>query len=144
MNEISIRNYNSDTDYSGVLALYKNSSTYGGQYDGARDSEKRLRRLSSTNPSKILVAELEGDIVGTVTLFEDGRSAWLLRFAVQKEYEDEISKKLFKMAENTLKEMGHTQVLVYSPVNDKTLEERYTNLGLHKGNDYTAFWVDLS
>jgi hypothetical protein len=88
-----------------VFALYKISETFGGQYDDARDSKSKLDTLSSLNPHKILVAEKEETIVGTVSIFEDGRAAWLYRFALQKDNEEEISEALYKTATQILKDM---------------------------------------
>ena len=139
---IRIRRYNPDTDYTQVSDLYKDPKTYGGQYDQARDSEAKLRHLSQTKPNCILVAEIDGDIAGTVTIFEDGRSAWLFRFAVQKKFELELSKALYQEAKKILKKMGHTQVLVFAP-NDKGFDLRYHTLGFKKGGDYTAYWEDI-
>ncbi len=138
-----IRSYNPGTDYSSVEVLYKNTSTFGGQFDEARDSEKKLRKLIERTSDAILVAEKNGRIIGTVTIFEDGRSAWLYRFAVEKESEKETVDALWRKAKEVLKEMGHTQVLVYAPVGDKDFEERYTGIGFSKGNDFTAYWQNL-
>ena len=140
---MEIRNYNPKTDYEAVATLYKSSETYGGQYDDARDAEDRLKILVDQKPDAILVAENNGKIVGTVTLFEDGRSAWLYRFAVQVEDEGEIANLLNEQALSILKQKGHSQVLVYAPTNNKHFENRYTSLGFNKGNDFTAYWQDV-
>lgn len=138
-----IRVYNPITDYSSVEALYKDSSTFGGQFDQARDSEERLKDLIEKKPDAILVAEDKGEIIGTVTLFEDGRSAWLYRFAVKGNAQADVISALWAKAREILKQKGHTQVLVYAPVNNKDFEDRYTQLGFIKGNDFTAYWQDL-
>jgi len=140
---ITIRNYNSDTDYLEVSSLYKESKTFGGQFDEARDSEDRLKNLVKEKPNAILVAEIDNEIVGTVTLFEDGRSAWLYRFAIKNEENKEIGKALWKKAKEEMKNKGHSQVLVYAPVGDLDFENRYKDLGFNKGNDFTAYWQDL-
>lgn len=140
---LTIRPYNV-ADYSHVVQLYKDSSLYGGQYDDARDSEAQLAKLSASKPEAILVAETSThDIVGTVTLFEDGRAAWLYRFAVARENETHIARALYDRARQICREKGHTQVLVYAPKDDEHFEERYRALGFTKGNDFTAFWMDI-
>lgn len=78
-----IRNYQS-ADYDQLKALYLDSSTFGGQFDEARDASDRLQKKIEADPDAILVAELENKIVGTVSLIDDGRVAWLFRFAVKK------------------------------------------------------------
>jgi hypothetical protein len=82
-------------------------------------------------------------IVGTVTLFEDGRSAWLYRFAVQAEYEAEVVPLLNQQALATMKERGHAQVLVYAPEGNPHFEDRYTQNGFTKGGNFTCYWQDI-
>jgi predicted N-acetyltransferase YhbS len=136
-----IRNYRIE-DYDLVTTLYKDSSLYGGQFDEDRDSRERLEKLVTDKPDAILVAEDNGNIVGTVTLFEDWRSAWLLRFAVAENSID-VARELYLKAVEILKLKGHKQVLVYAPVGDKHFKERYHELGFNKGDDYTCYWRDL-
>ena len=140
---MKVRPYNSNTDYSQVEALYQSPNTFGGQFDKARDAKNRIDILAEKKPDCILVAESDEMIVGTVTLFEDGRSAWLYRFAVQKENELEIASKLWEEAKATMKKLGHSQVLVYAPAGNMDFQNRYTFLGFTKGDDYTAYWQDI-
>ncbi len=140
---IQIRNYNPKIDYEAIKSLYEDSSTFGGQFDEARDSEDKLKKLVDEKPNAILVAEIDNAIVGTVTLFEDGRSAWLYRFAVKKENEKEVSSALWNEAKVIMKSRGHSQVLVYAPAGDLNFENRYKDIGFNKGNDFTAYWQDL-
>lgn len=140
---IQIRNYNPKNDYEAIKSLYEDSSTFGGQFDEARDSEDKLKKLVDEKPNAILVAEIDNAIVGTVTLFEDGRSAWLYRFAVKKENEKEVSSALWNEAKVIMKSRGHSQVLVYAPAGDLDFENRYKYIGFNKGNDFTAYWQDL-
>jgi ribosomal protein S18 acetylase RimI-like enzyme len=139
---LNIRFYNSTIDYPAVKSLYSDSSTYGGQFDEARDSENRLRTLIEQKPEAILVAENDSNIVGTVTIFEDGRSVWLYRFAV-KNQDMEVNKILWDYVKEICKRLGHTQVLVYAPEGNDAFEERYTKLGFTKGGNFTAYWQDL-
>jgi predicted N-acetyltransferase YhbS len=112
---MNIRPYQ-PTDYEQVVALYLQSELYGGQFDKNRDSEERLQKRIEADPDAILVAEQDNKIVGTVSLIEDGRVAWLFRFAVQQgEQEAAITKTLCDTALTVLKAKGHHQVLVYTP-----------------------------
>ena len=137
-----IRDYKTE-DYDPIVALYKDSTIYGGQFDEDRDSKERLEKVSANTLHAILVAEDNGNIVGTVSLFEDERLAWLFRFAVA-ENEVGVAKALYIKAVEILKSKGHTQVLVYAPAGDKQYEKRYHELGFNIGNDYTCYWRDLS
>ncbi len=140
---MKIRNYNPETDYTAIEILLKTKNTFGGEFDDARDIKERLDTLEASKPGSILVAERDDQIVGTVTLFEDGRSAWLYRFAVQQENESEITQLLNRRALEIMKDRGHTQILVYAPAGDQHFEVRYTSLGFNKGGDYTAYWQDI-
>ncbi len=82
--------------------------------------------------------------MGTVSLIEDSRIAWLFRFAVVKNNnEQQVINALISKAVEILRARGHKQVLVYTPVNNKDFEQRYLALGFKKGNDYTCYWRDI-
>lgn len=138
-----IRGYE-DKDYEKIKALYRDSSLYGGQFDEARDARPLMLKRVSSDPDAILVAEINGMVVGTISIMEDGRMALLFRFAVQKgSLEVEIAKMLLTAATASLQAKGHTQVLVYTPLEGEQLHERYRQLGLHRGNNYTCYWMHL-
>lgn len=141
---MNIRNYNPATDYPGLKELYLTPHTFGGQFDEARDSQQRIGKLATEKPGSILVVNLDDQIIGSVTLFEDGRSAWLYRFAVLPEYEPEVSALLWKQARETMKKWGHEEVLVYAPEGEEAFQGRYADLGFTKGGNYTAYWQGLN
>lgn len=141
---MKIRPY-TPTDYDQIIALYKQSDLYGGQFDEDRDSAERLQKRIEVDADAILVAEYNGKIVGTISLIEDGRVAWLFRFAVTHgEHEHEVTNSLYREAVKTLKQKGHNQVLVYSPAGNAALDSRYMSLGFQRGGDYTCFWRDIA
>lgn len=130
------------TDYEQLKALYLDGSTFGGQFDEARDASSRLQKKIEADPDAILVAEQDGKLLGTVSLIDDGRVAWLFRFAVKKD-QPEALKELHENAIAILKSRGHTQVLVYTPVGKSELDSRYEGLGFTRGDDYTCYWKDI-
>lgn len=138
---MKIRNYQ-PADYDQLKALYLDSSTFGGQYDEARDGANRLQKKIEADPDAILIAEQNEKLIGTVSLIEDGRVAWLFRFAVQRD-QAEALKELHDAAMTILKSRGHTQVLVYTPVGNGELDNRYEELGFTKGDDYTCYWKEI-
>ena len=143
MKDVAIRQYH-PTDYAAVATLYKQTNLFGGQFDENRDSEERLWKRVEADPDAIFVAEEDSKVVGTVSLIEDGRVAWLFRFAVlQGENEAAITQVLCDAALKALKDKGHNQVLVYTPVGDKHLDDRYEKLGFSRGSDYTCYWRDI-
>lgn len=140
---MQIRSY-IDSDFDRLIDLYDQSELYGGQRDDNRDSRSRLQNRITNDPDAILVAEDNGNIVGTVSLIEDGRVAWLFRFAVQKiTNEKDILDQLYMHAVKRLKAKGHNQVLVYSPEGDGALDQRYEDLGFNKGGNFTCYWKDI-
>lgn len=140
---MNIRPYQS-TDYEQVVTLYRQSELYGGQFDENRDSEERLQKRIEADPDAILVAEQDNKIVGTVSLIEDGRVAWLFRFAVQQgEQEAVITKALCDAALAAFKAKSHNQVLVYTPLDNDRLDDRYEKLGFNRGGDYTCYWKSI-
>lgn len=136
-----VRSYQS-SDYEQLKVLYLDSSTFGGQFDEARDAADRLQRKIEADSDAIIVAEQDGKLVGTVSLIDDGRVAWLFRFAVPRN-KSEVAQALHDKAVALLKERGHTEVLVYTPVGNQDLNSRYEQLGFAKGGDYTCYWKGL-
>jgi hypothetical protein len=141
---MQIRNYNPNTDYEVVATLLNDSTTYGGEFDAARDTKERIDELEATKPGSVLIAEVAGEVVGTVTLFEDGRSAWLYRFSVKAEHEPAATAALWEVAQATMKARGHSQVLVYAPAGNDGFKQRYNQLGFTTGGDYTAYFQDIN
>ncbi|MBI4118159.1 MAG: GNAT family N-acetyltransferase [Parcubacteria group bacterium] len=139
----SIRNYKT-SDYAAVASLYKQGELYGGQFDLNRDSEERLARKIAEDPEAILICESGGKTVGTISLIEDTRTAWLFRFAVLKDAnEKDVLTVLCDKALAILQSRGHSQVLVLAPVGNKDFEARYAALGFEKGTDYTCYFRNI-
>lgn len=130
-------------DYKNLKSLYLRFEWYGGVFDEARDGRERLAAKIADDPHAILVYERDGELLGTISIIEDGRVAWLYRFVVG-DFDPEITKELYDAATKILKERGHSEVLVYTPVNDANLDARYDSLGLTKGGDYTCFYRTLN
>ena len=139
--KIVIRSYKAP-DYEQLKALYLDGSNFGGQFDEARDAADRLQRKIEADPDAIIVAEQDGKLVGTVSLIDDGRVAWLFRFAVPQDRLD-VVQALHDKATALLKERGHAEVLVYTPVGNQDLNSRYEQLGFTKGGDYACYWKGL-
>jgi predicted N-acetyltransferase YhbS len=139
-----VRSYQ-DSDYPQLKALYENGDLYGGQFDPARDARERLQDIIAKDAEAILVYEDNNEIMGTISLIDDGRVAWLFRFAVAHGAQEKtVAKELYQTACDIFARRGHTQVLVYSPVGHVNLDARYHELlGMNKGNAYTCYWTEL-
>jgi len=135
---LSVRHYRPE-DYDAVAALYKRGDLYGGQFDEDRDSRERLNRVTTDDPESILVCEESGKIVGTVSLLENARTAWLFRFATTTV---EAAEALHKKASSILKARVHRQVLVYAP-RDSAFKEKFAALGFTEGGEFACFWTEI-
>lgn len=135
-------NYYSNSQYLSIKELYLHSELYGGVFDEARDGQERLATKIADDPQAILVYERDGELLGTISIVEDGRVAWLYWFVV-KDFDPEITKELYDAATKILKERGHSEILVHTLVGDKNLDARYDSLGMTKGGDYTCYYKDL-
>jgi hypothetical protein len=107
-----------------------------------RDTKEKLAQLVEKKSDAILVAEVDGEIRGTVTIFEDGRSCWLYRFAVAN-HDQDILNALLNKAKEVAKELGHAQFMVFAPTGRADFEKRYKDAGFNKGDDYTCYWMDI-
>lgn len=136
-----IRGYQ-DADYGKLKELYQHPEWYGGVFDEARDGQERLARKIAADPEAIMVLEKDGELLGTISLIEDGRVAWLYRFIV-RDFEPNVTKALYDEAVKVLRQRGHTQMLVYSAIDDVNLDRRYQSLGMTKGSNYACFWKDI-
>jgi hypothetical protein len=130
-------------DYEQLKSLYAHSEWYGGTFDEARDGRERLARKITADPWSIWVYVQDGKVVGSVSLIDDGRIAWLYRLVVQ-DNDAVVTRDLYEHALKTLKKRGHEQVLVYTPAGDQTLYYRYEQLGMTRGADYTCYWASVS
>lgn len=136
-----VRGYQ-DADYEKLKALYVHLEWYGGIFDESRDGRERLAKKIIDDPEAILVYEENGTLLGTISIIEDGRVAWLYRF-IAKDFEPEVTRQLYDAAIAILKDRGHDQVLVYSSNDSRTLDQCYASLGMTKGSSYSCFWQDI-
>lgn len=136
-----IRPY-TDSDYQQLKELYGHSEWYGGVFDEARDGRERLGSKIADDPEAILVYEQDGELLGTISIIEDGRVAWLYRFVV-RDNDQQITAELYDAAAKILKSRGHSEVLIYTPAGNEELSSRYHTLGMQQGSDYTCFYKEL-
>ncbi len=137
-----IRSYE-PRDYEQLKELYHHSEWFGGQFDEARDRQELLAEKIQADPQSILVYERAAQLLGTISLIDDGRVGMLYRFVV-RDNDLEVAKELYGRATDIFKQRGHKQVLVYTPVNDPVLHDRYAQLGMTRGSDYTCYYIQLN
>jgi hypothetical protein len=131
-----------DTDYNQLKELYLHSEWFGGDFEEARDGRERLSKKIEYDPESIWVKEQDGKLIGSISLMDDGRVAWLFRFVV-KDNDQKVAQELYDKVLPLFKKRGHSQLLVYIPIGGTTLANRYSSLGMNKGNDYTTYWINI-
>ncbi len=124
------------SDYLQVKALYKEF----GWFDSETDSEVRLANKIKRDPSSIFVAEESGEVVGTISIIEDGRVAWLFRLNAKT---PSIRKMLIHKAEKLLIKKEYKEVHIFVPLNDPERQKEYTNGGFKLGSEYKWAWKKL-
>lgn len=136
---IQIRSYNPG-DYSSVKQLYEDS----GWFDGETDAEERLKAKSERDPQSLLIAINPDDVVGTVSLIEDGRIAIFFRL-VTRDGEDapQIRAKLLTAGETIFKDRGYSEAHIIAPEEDQSRQNEYEQNGFQKGNPYRWMWKKI-
>ncbi len=136
---MEIRQYR-DSDFEGVVKLYKDRTSYGGEFDASRDTEERL--LATSNSGNLYVAVSNHVVVGSVMILDNSHSFWLLRFAVDSAHQDAVAMLVEKMTD-IAKSRGHQSILVYTDHKDKALNDRYAANGFIKSNVYRCYWKEV-
>lgn len=131
-NQISVRNY-SPPDYERVKQLYIDGDLYYEPFD----SFERLQEKISRDPNSILLALESDKVVGTVSLMEDGRMAFIFRLAVDPEYRNKgIGKALMEEAEKELFKRGYPEINILVEEENMGLQEYYERQGYEEGTAY--------
>ena len=138
--DIEIRNYNPETDYSQVKQILKE----GGLFYEPTDVPERLAEKVRRDPDSIIVAATNDQVVGTVTIMEDGRMPFIFRLGVKEEFKRQgIGSRLMQDAEDRLRERGYNEVYIFVDVDKKELQGYYERQGYGKGTMYQWMYKEL-
>jgi ribosomal protein S18 acetylase RimI-like enzyme len=136
---MQIRPYTS-TDYASVIAIYKE----GELFEEEMDSEEILKRKTERDPESLLVGLKNDQIIGTVSVVEDGRFAFVFRLAVKKsERGNGVGTKLLSEAEKLLKKRGNKTVHILVNEKESELQSYYEKLHYRRGRLWRWLWKDL-
>lgn len=93
------------SDYESVISLWKQA---GLPFKPAgRDTRERIARELKSRHAVFLVAELQGEVIGTVFATHDGRKGWINRLTVASSRRRlGIAARLLKEAEQRLADQG--------------------------------------
>ncbi len=133
MSDITIRNYNTDTDYQQIKQILAES----GLFYEASETEDKLAEKVRRDADSLVVAVSEDEVVGTVSILEDGRMAFVFRLAVRgNKREQGIGSKLMEEAERRIKDRGHKEVWLLADETDQQLRDYYLKRKYEEGNPY--------
>jgi predicted N-acetyltransferase YhbS len=137
---LQVRSYEV-TDYSQVQAVLLDV----GMFDNAWDCEESLRRIITGQPLSILVAVLEGKVVGTVYLLINGFWAQIYRLAVFNKLQNQgIGNALMNAAETITRNLGIPEVVLFYNNDKPELGQFYRRRGWQgSGNLFQCLWKKL-
>jgi len=102
---VQIRPFQFPDDYRPVVELWDNSGP--GIHIGRSDTLEEITKKQGRDPELFLVAEQDGEIVGTVIGGYDGRRALVYHLAVFEDHRQQgIGKALMESLEGLLREKG--------------------------------------
>ncbi|MBI5619578.1 GNAT family N-acetyltransferase [Candidatus Gottesmanbacteria bacterium] len=132
LQSISIRPY-IPKDYPSIRRILEE----GGLYYDEMDNENRLKEKVTRDPQSILVAIEASRIIGTVSIMEDGRMAFIFRLGVQMEQKGSgVGTRLLQEAETILHERGYNEVHILVDENNPELQKYYEQRGYERGHMY--------
>jgi hypothetical protein len=129
---MKIRKY-TNSDYEALIELFQSQNEFS--VDIVTDSRERILAKVNRDSAPMLVAEDGGALVGSVSIIEDGRIAWLFRAVAKSE---SIFQDISREVESTLKERGYDEGHWFGPDTDEAIKRR-TALGFTKGSVYRWF-----
>jgi N-acetylglutamate synthase len=104
IHDVKIREFSID-DYDAVMNLWHVCELP--VKPTGRDSREKIMKELSNNTANFLVAELNGQVIGTVLATNDGRKGWINRLAVLPAFQHMgIARLLLEKAENILDNLG--------------------------------------
>lgn len=129
MKGIKIRPYTPD-DYMSV----RRNMEEGGLYYPEIDSQQKLNEKIKRNPGSIIVAELNGKIVGNILIMEDGWGPFFFRLSVAKDYRNKgIGSLLLEKTEDILAAKGYQEVYCLVKDSDTQIKDYYKKRGFEEG-----------
>lgn len=134
-----IREYQKN-DYAAVKEILSENNLF----DPVWDREENLQKIIHKDPEGVLVAEIDGKVVGNIYFFDNGWEASIYRLAVKKEYQKQgIATQLLTEVEKRLKKRNVHEVMGFFAVNNKELEKYYAKRGFTIGNTFKCIWKKI-
>ena len=133
MSEVVIRKFKIN-DYDKIMILWK-STRLPCKPDG-RDSRDRLNSGTAHGNSLFLVAESDGELVGSILGTHDGRKGWINRLAIAPEFRKRgIARRLVTAIEDWLYQLGIEVISCLVEDENRTSIQTFKKLGYCKSRD---------
>jgi hypothetical protein len=130
-----------DSDYEKLIRLYEKSRDF--KVDPETDAQKKLAEKIRRDPDSILVIASDNDLLGSVSIIEDGRIAILFRMVAIGPDQNALLSSLVEKAEKLLKAKGYAEVHSIAPEgNTQSLSQR-KSMNFTLGKKYVWFWKKL-
>ncbi len=137
--QLEIRSY-CPQDYPVVKKLYQVT----GLFDPETDAQHRLDAKAHRDPASLLVAVQQPDIVGTVSLIEDGRVAIFFRLVAIGAQQAEIRAALLAAGQQIFGQRGYKEIHIMAPEQDYDRQRELHKLGYKTGRDYRWMWRNVT
>lgn len=139
----SIRQFQYPHDYPAVRALWE--SMEKGVHLGRSDTPSEIQKKLSRDPDLFLVAEADGQIVGTVIGGYDGRRGLLYHLAVHKDFRrNGLGSRLLAEVEARLRAKGCLKCYLMVTPDNPEAERFYQKRGWHLMDYVRPFGKELS
>jgi ribosomal protein S18 acetylase RimI-like enzyme len=140
--DLKLREFQFPGDYPAVYALWQNagSGIHVRRSDELTEISKKLQR----DPDLFIVAEMDGEIIGTVLGGFDGRRGMMYHLAVSSQYRREgIGEQLMQELERRLREKGCLRYYLLVTKDNQEAIQFYKNRGCEPMN-LIAFGKDIA
>ena len=132
---VEIRDY-TNADYEAV----RTNLVDGNLFNPDKDTREVLNSKIKASPGSILVAAIDGQVVGNVYLLQDSWNSFIFRLAVRKDFRKQgIGSLLMKEAENRLKSAGTAAISLFIREDDSELRYYYTKRGYEPMEHFHRF-----
>ena len=129
---IVIRKFH-QSDYDAVLKLWDETGLH--YRPKGRDTHAQIEKEIKKKNTIFLLAEVDGEIVGTILGTHDGRKGWLNRVAVAKKFRRQaIARKLVTEVEHRLDKLGLDVIACLIERDNEISMKFFNRLGYEKSD----------
>lgn len=130
-------------DYEGVYKLWKQTKGFG--IRSIDDSREGLERFLRRNPTTSIVAEEEGEIVGSILCGHDGRNGCFYHVCVAEEHRMKgIGTQMAKMAMDALRAEKINQVCLIAFMDNQVGNQFWEQSGWKRREDLNYYDLSLN